>query len=223
MKKFFSLIAMVAFLCSCEQIKGLMEQKSDTGSSSSSSSSAAKFDPMTLKSYVLPNIKHEVDVTKAADGSSATRDMGNNMSSTVTVIGKKDGKTLVELTASYIKDHANNKPAVIAVLVDGSGKVHKAWGGLAGADGVELPVPAEQKVNASGQKVETETKDIDDITLFGFKGDGKQHTTNNVTSKVWMNADFPFFSGVLKSEAGPSKVVVSDYKKSGAKSQLKIK
>ena len=221
MKKFFSIVAVAAFLCSCEQIKALMEPKGDSGSTSSSSSN---YDPVaSLKGYVMPNIKMAyVDVAKAAEGSSATRDMGNDMTSTVAVVGKKDGKTVVELTASYMKDYASNKPAVVALLVDSSGKVHKAWGGLAGSEGVELPVP-EEKPAQSGEKADVKIEDIADVTVVGMKGDGKKYTTKHGTSKSWTNPDFAFFGGVLQTEAGASKTVVSEYKKSGAKAQLTIK
>ena len=83
----------------------------------------------------------------------------------VAVVGEKDGNKIVELTGSYMKDYASNKPAVVAYLVDKNGKVLKAWGGLAGMEGVELPVPAEKKMEGSGEKIDVKTATLAPFVL----------------------------------------------------------
>ena len=230
------IMAIVAgFLCSCQQIESMMnqakggEEKSSDNSGNSGSNESAKsnYDPKaSLKAMVPAEVKLAyVDPAKAAVGSTATRDMGNDQSQTVAIVGEKGANKIVELTSSFMKDYASNTPAVIALEVDNAGKVLKAWGGLVGTDGVELPVPTPPKpVEAkAGEKVEVKTKKLDDITVVGIKASGVETTTKHGTSKAWTNKDFPFFSGMLKMEAGPSVLVISEYKKSGAKAQLKIK
>lgn len=231
------IIALVAvFMCSCEQIESMMnnakggeeKQASDnSGSEKSNESAKSNYDPkVSLKAMVPADVKLAyVDPSKAAVGSTATRDMGNNQSQTVAVVGEKGGNKIVEITSSFMKDYASNTPAVISLEVDKSGKVLKAWGGLVGAEAVELPVPAPLKAQAaaSGEKIKVETKDLGELTVVGVKAKGVQTTTKHGSSKAWTNKEFPFFSGVLKMEAGASVLVISEYKKSGAKAQLKLK
>ncbi|MCM8526764.1 MAG: hypothetical protein NE327_09630 [Lentisphaeraceae bacterium] len=223
----------VSLMCSCQQIEGLMNQAKGGGeekpaeNSGSNESAKSNYDAKaSLKAMVPAEVKAAyVDPAKAAVGSTATRDMGNNQSQTVAVVGEKGGNKIVELTSSFMKDYASNTPAVIALEVDSSGKVLKAWGGLVGADAVELPVPTPPKpVEAKGgEKVEVKTKKLDDITVVGVKASGLETTTKHGSSKTWTNEEFPFFSGVMKMEAGPTVLIISDYKKSGAKAQLKLK
>ena len=237
MKKFLVMSIIALFVCGCAQIEGMMnkaknggqeEKQADNSGNSSNSNESAKsnYDPKaSLKAMVPAEVKLAyVDPAKAAVGSQATRDMGNNQSQTVAVVGEKGGNKIVELTSSFMKDYASNTPAVIALEVDKNGKVLKAWGGLVGTDGVELPVPTPPKpVKASGEKVDVKTKDLGEITVVGVKAKGVETTTKHGSSKAWTNKDFPFFSGVMKMEAGPSVLVISEYKKSGAKAQLKLK
>ena len=178
---------------------------------------------VSLKAFVVPNIKKVyVDVSKAAVGSSATRDMGHSNTTTVAVVGEMDGKKLVELTGAFMKDFASNKPAVVVFLVDDSGKVHKAWGGLAGGKAVELDVPPEQKAPA-GQKMDSKSKDIAAVTVCGIKGEGKEYTNKFGTSSVWTNKDFAFFGGVVQTSGKNFKITLTKHSKSGAKAQLKVK
>ena len=222
-----------AFMCSCEQIQTMMdsakggEEQSSDSSANSNESAKSNYDPkVSLKSMVPAEVKLAyVDPAKAAVGSTATRDMGNNQSQTVAVVAAKGDNKIVELTSSFMKDYASNTPAVIALEVDKNGKVLKAWGGLVGADAVELPVPAPMKAQPAGkgEKIDVKTKDLGELTVAGVKAKGVETTTKHGSSKAWTNKEFPFFSGVLKMEAGASVLVISEYKKSGAKAQLKLK
>ena len=232
MKKMLIIALAALFVCSCQQIEGLMnsakggEEKPAESSSSSNSSAKSNYDPKaSLKAFVMSDIKAAyVDPAKAAVGSSATRDMGNNNKMTVAVVGEMNGNKVVELTGSYMKDYASNTPAVVAMEVDKMGNVLKAWGGLVGTEGVELPVPAPPKaMEGSGEKIDYKTKELGSETIVGFKAKGVETTTKHGSSKAWTNSDFPYFSGVLKTEAASAKIVVSEYMKSGAKAQLKIK
>jgi hypothetical protein len=238
MKSIIACAIVALFLCSCQQIQDIMKPKAkaepapaDSSSSNSgaatSSSSGAKYDPVTsLKAFVPYNVMKFglVDPSKAAVGSMAEQDMGNKSMRAVAIVGEMNGNKVVELTASYMKDYASNKAAVISLEVDGTGKVLKAWGGLVGMDGVALVVPpAPKPVDAKGEKPEVKEEDLAAVTVLGMKGMGKKYTTKHGSSSSWKNDSFPFFGGILKTEAGPSKMVLSKYEKSGAKAQLKIK
>jgi hypothetical protein len=241
MKSIIACAIVAVFLCSCQQIQDIMKPKPKAepapaessspksgSTSSTSSSSGAKYDPVTsLKAFVPYNVMKFglVDPSKAAVGSMAEQDMGNKSMRAVAIVGEMNGNKIVELTASYMKDYASNKPAVISVEVDGTGKVLKAWGGLVGMEGVALAVPPTPKpvVTKEGEKMEVKEEDLAAVTVLGMKGMGKKYTTKHGSSSSWKNDSFPFFGGILKTEAGPSKMVLSKYEKSGAKAQLKIK
>ena len=240
MKSIIACAVVALFLCSCQQIQDLMKPKaepapaessstdsSSDSSSSSNSSSAPKYDPVTsLKSFVPYNVVKFglVAPAKAAVGSMAEQDMGNKSMRAVAIVGEMNGNKIIELTASYMKDYASNKAAVVTVEVDKMVKVLKAWGGLVGMEGVELAVPPEPKpVDMKGEKMEVKEEDLPAVTVLGMKGMGKKYTTKHGSSSSWKNDSFPFFGGILKTEAGPSKIVISKYEKSGAKAQLKIK
>lgn len=233
MKKFLSISAAALFACSCQQLDQVMNmnkgepKQEESAQADTGSDPKANYDAKTaLKSFVVSNVNGMyVNPAKAEVGSSATRDMGNNQNQSVAVVAKKGDNKIIELTSSFMKDYVSNTPAVVALEVDKNGKVLKAWGGLVGMKAVELEIPkpvATPTPTSSGEKLEVKTKDLGEATIVGVKAVGTETTTKHGSSKVWINKDFPFFSGVMKTEAGASKMIISEYKKSGAKAQLEL-
>ena len=182
----------------------------------------------SLKNFVQPNIKYWVDPSKTPVGSTATQagtagPTKAKMENTVSVVGEMDGKKIVELSGSSYKDYASGKPAAIAFLVDDTGKVHKAWGGLIGELAVELPVPEEKKVEGKGEKVDVKIEDLSPITHCDIKGEGKKYTTNGASCSTWKNSGFAFFGGVIQQQSKDFIMKLTRHDKSGAQALLKLK
>lgn len=204
---------------------GLGPKPANETNNTNNNAAGPKYDAKTmLKAYVMANIKMVyVDPAKAKIGQMATRDMGT-MTQTVAVVGEWEGKKLVELTGSMMKDYVSGKLAVVTMAVEENGDVVKAFGGLVGTEGVELEVPEKKEppkaAPVKGEKPKTE--DLGEKDMFGFKAKGTKVMMGANTSETWMCKDFPFFGGLMKSVSGPSKIEIKEYKAEGAKAQLKL-
>jgi len=171
----------------------------------------------------MSNIKLAyVDPGKVDAGAFAIRDMGQNNSMKVAVVGKEKGHLIVELTGSFLKDYVSNKPAVVSMEIDNDGNVLNAWGGLVGMEGKKLPIPSSTNYTASKASQDVQEENLKEEVIVGFKAQGKKYISKNGASSVWRNENFGFFGGVLKTEAGASTIVISQFEKEGATSTLKV-
>ena len=173
---------------------------------------------------VLPNIIGYVNPAKAKVGQMAIREVAGSQEM-VAGVGEKDGKKLVEISGSLLKDFASGTMCVITYQVADNGDVIKAWGGKTGGEGVALDVPAKPEIPKSSPAADGPKPKIEDLGIkdfFGFQAKGTRVEFGGTMSTSWMASDFPFFGGLMLSETGVSKVAITKYQENGAKPQLTL-